>query len=326
MRALAYVSVVVVALVVTLAISLARAQYPRLRAQHLAFRFLMPSAQRILGVHRPADARRFTSERPTALRELRERFHLDTVVASGANDFERWVALMHWARDRFPHLPNRTAPDAQAFDGAALLERVHPGEGYLCGTIAPLLVQAVTALGGHARRVELRFTPGDSHVVTEVWTAQFGKWLVLDPDYDAYFTVEGVPQHALELHTRWAAGDLDAVQVHWRDSPHNIYRADLENGPRAFLRMIYATRAWRRWDRERNQHKGERFAVRLLNYYSHVSFPLRNDWRSRPLPWWHPEGNHVQGSLVIALPTMPDWEDFLLRTPSPDAWYAPPAP
>ena len=327
MRTLVTVSLAVAVLVVLgFGISIARAQYPRLRVQHLAFRFLVPIAQRILGLARPiADGSRFAYERPDALRTLRERFGLDAVVAPGANDFERWVLLMHWARDRFPHLPNRAAPDAHAFDGAALLERARPGEGYLCGTIAPLLVQAVTALGGHARRIELRFTPGDSHVVTEVWSAHFGKWLVLDPDYDAYFTVEGVPQHALELHDHWAANDVDAVRVHWRESPHNIYRPDLEGGPRAFLQTIYATRDWPRWDRERNQHKGERFAVRLLNYYSHVSFPLRNDWRSRPLAWWHPEGNHVQGSLVVMRATMPDWEDFLLRTTSTDALYAPPS-
>jgi hypothetical protein len=312
-----------------LAISSARPDYPRLRIEHLAFRFLLPLGQRLLGLHRPVDRDQlhgFVFENPATLEPLRRRYDLDRVVAPGATDFERWVLLMHWARDRFPHYPNPEAPDADAFDGIALLER-HRGEaGFLCGTIAPLLVQAVTALGGHARRVELRFTPGDSHVVVEVWSEHFGKWAVLDPDYDIFFTADGVPQHAIELHQRWAAHQIDGVQVHWRESPHNIYRPDLENGERRFLRHIYATRDWRRWDRERNQHKGERFAVRLLHYYSHVSFPLRNDWRSRPLPWWHPDGNHVQGSLVIALPTMPDWDDFLERIPSPEPFYRAPSP
>ncbi|MCC6766901.1 MAG: transglutaminase domain-containing protein [Deltaproteobacteria bacterium] len=326
-RTLLYVLAVVVALVVALAISVARAPYPRLRLERLAFRFLIPIGQRVLGLHpRPAAEtwHGFAFERSEALRALRERYDLDAVVRGAGNDFERWVRLMHWARDRFPHRPNAAAPDAQAFDGAALLARRGADDGYLCGTIAPLLVQAVTALGGHARRVELRLTPHDSHVVTEVWSSHVGKWLVLDPDYDAWFTVDGIPQHALELHALWARGAVDAVRVHWRESPHNIYRADLEAGPRDFLRRIFTDRDWTRWDRERNQHKGERFAVRLLNYYSHVSFPRRNDWRSRPLPWWHPEGNHVQGSLVIAVPTMPDWEDFLVRVPTPDAFYGPP--
>jgi hypothetical protein len=326
-RTLVYALALVTLALSALAIAVARAKYPRLRAQHLVFRYLAPLGQRLLGLHRPAlsgPLAGFAFEDPAALRALRERYDLDAVVAAGRDDFERWVLLMHWARDRFPHLPNRAAPDAQAFDAITLLARDHGDEGYLCGTIAPLLVQAVTALGGRARRVELRFTPGDSHVVTEVWSEHLGKWAVLDPDYDIYFTVDGVPQHALELHRLWAADRIDAVQIHWHKSPHDIYRPDLEGGPRAFLRMIYDTRDWRRWDRERNQHKGERFAVRLLHYYTHVSFPLRNDWRSRPLPWWHPDGNHVQGSLVIALPTMPDWEDFLVRIPSPEPFYSAP--
>src|SRR5204863_649177 len=138
------------------------------------------------------------------LQTFRRDHGLDAVVAAASTDFERWVLLMHWARARFPHYPSPHAPDAQAFDGPALLARPSNDGGYLCGTIAPLLVQAVTALGGHARRVELRFTPRDSHVVTEVWSAHFGKWAVLDPDYDIYFTVDGVPQHAIELHQRWA--------------------------------------------------------------------------------------------------------------------------
>jgi len=324
---LVYVVAVAALVPIALAIAVARAEYPRLRVQRWAFRFLVPVGQRVLGVHRPSMPRGladFRCEDPDALSELRQWFDLDAVVAPAGTDFERWVLLMHWARDRFPHLPNPAAPDAQSFDGAALLARRRPDEGFLCGTMAPLLVQAVTALGGRARRVELRFTPGDSHVVTEVWSDQFGKWAVLDPDYDAFFTVDGVPQHAIELHRRWAADEIDVVRVHWRPGPHNIYRADLEGGRRDFLRMIYETRDWRRWDRERHQHKGERFAVRLLHYYTHVSFPLRNDWRSRPLPWWHPDGNHVQGSIVIALATMPDWEDFLVRIPSPDSLYGAP--
>ena len=78
--------------------------------------------------------------------------------------------------------------------------------------------------------------------MTEVWSEHLGKWAVLDPDYDIYFTVDGVPQHALELHRLWAADRIDAVQIHWHKSPHDIYRPDLEGGPRAFLRMIYDTR------------------------------------------------------------------------------------
>ena len=328
MRTLLYALALAAVVLVGLVLYVARADHPRLRLERLVFRFIMPLGQGLLGLTAP-DGRRplhgFVFEDPARLEPLRSRYRLDDVVAGATNDFERWVRIMHWARDRFPHLPNPHPPDADAFDGVGLLESYRAG-GYLCGTIAPLLVQAITALGGHARRVELRFTAGDSHVVTEVWSDHYGKWAVLDPDYDVFFTVDSVPQHALELHRLWAADRIDAVTVHWRESAHNIYRPDLEGGNRAFLRLIYDTRDWRRWDRERNQHKGERFAVRLLHYYTHVSFPLRNDWRSRPLAWWHPEGNHMQGSLVIAPPTMPAWDDFLRVTTDEAAFYRAPTP
>src|SRR5205823_3392762 len=106
------------------AIWIARAQYPRLRAQHLAFRYLVPIGQKALGMKRQAPGSPlagFASEDPAALTTLRMTYGLDAVVATGRNDFERWILLMHWARDRFPHLPSRDAPDAQAFDAAALL-------------------------------------------------------------------------------------------------------------------------------------------------------------------------------------------------------------
>jgi hypothetical protein len=326
-RTFVYALAVAALVLVVLALFIARADYPRLRLERLLFGFVMPPLQRVLGLRPPnrqAPQHGFVFEPAANLDPLRIRYELDRIVATSGNDFERWVLLMHWTRDRFPHLPNPHAPDADAIDGVTLLDQYRGEGGYLCGVIAPLLVQAVTAVGGFARRVELRFTPGDSHVVVEVWSDHLGKWAVLDPDYDAFFTVDGVPQHALELHRRWAAGAIDGVEVHWRESPHNIYRPDFETKDRSFLRRIYETRDWRRWDRERNQHKGERFGVRLLHYYSHVSFPLRNDWRSRPLPWWHPEGNHVQGSLVIALPTMPVWEDFMEQIPSPESFYGSP--
>ena len=53
-----------------------------------------------------------------------------------------------------------------------------------------------------------------------------------------------------------------------------------------------------------------RFSVKLLNYYRGVSYPLRTDWVSRPLSWWHPEANHVQNSVVIKRPKMRLDEDF----------------
>lgn len=300
--------------------------HPALEVKRLVFAYPVAAAQRVLGLEAPsADGTTvpFAYEDPAALRELRTSQGLDAVVAGAPGDFDRWVRLMHWVRDRFPHGRPVSEQDPQAFDGGALLAGYRSG-GYLCSTAAQLLVQAITAMGGVARRVDLRFTPDDTHVVVEAWCAELGKWVVLDPDYDVYYTVDGVPQHALELHRRWAANDVDAVEVHARTSPHNIYRKEDEALDRALVRHVYETHDDAAWTAARASHRRERFAVKLLCYYAHVSHPLRNDWLTRPLAWWHPEGNHVQDSVVVGWPTMRTDEDFLLIVDSPDALYAPP--
>ncbi len=321
------VMVALIASLTSLALYVGVAPYPRVRAEALFFRWVMPIPQRVLTPDRSPETGRvpeFVFESPRALRPLRDAYRLDDIVAGAATDFERQVRLMHWVRDRFPHGVPATQPDVDAFDGLTLLREYRTG-GYLCGTAVNLLVQSITAVGGFARRVDLRFTPEDSHVVAEGWSAHYGKWVVLDPDYDLYFTVAAIPQGALELHALWAAGRVDDVDTHPRDSPHNIYRKDKEGGDRSFVRMIYETRDFPRWDRERRDHRDARFAVKLLHYYSHVSFPWRNDWLSRPLPWWHPEGNHVQNAVVVQLPSMPDWDDFLRRAATPDPLRRAPA-
>ncbi len=333
-RSLKWCAGLLIGLALFLAAFISSAPYPRHRAERIFFSaVLSPIQKTFLGYRAPGRGVlygfRFESE--AALRDLRVAYDLDGVVAGATDDFEEAVLLMHWVRDQFPHRRPAQAPDDQAFDGLALLKNRKPGEGYLCGTAAALLVQALTAIGDRARRVELRFGYEDLHAVVEVWSETYRKWAVLDPDYDVYFLYQGVPQQAMELHAHWVANRVEAVEVQSRESPHNIYRKEKEGdlASREVLRKIYERGEFRLWDRERRARFPEaarngRFAVKLLHYYTQISYPLRNDWKSRPLPWWHPEGNHVENSLVIAVSTMRRDEDFLLQTPSAEEFYRSP--
>jgi hypothetical protein len=243
----------------------------------------------------------FIFEKPSALKDLKESNNLDLITAdrpsTDRSDFEKWIALMHWTRDQFPHAKPIHEPSAQSFDGFKLLKNKTSEAGFLCGTASQLLIQAITSMGGYARRVELRYKPDDKHAVAEVWSDFYNKWIVVDADYDIFYTRNNIPLNALELHNAWANQEIDSVEVHWRESINNIYKPE---------------------DHE------FRFTKKLLNYYSHISYPLRNDWKSRPLPWWHSEGNYVQNSLVIDLPTMTKYEDFLVKTKDFRDFYAKP--
>lgn len=296
------------------------APVPTYRAERLFYKFIMTPIQRIaLDTKDQFDTNRpFAYEKPEALRDLRKAYKLDRFVDT-KSDLNTAVNLMHWVRNQFPHGEPKHQPDPQSFDGLKLLQNLDP-KGYFCGTAAQLFIQAYTSIGGSARRVQLRFTPGDQHSVAEAWIRELNKWVVFDPDYDIYYTVDNVPQNALELHSLWVNNDYARILVsEYLDSPNNIYNKGSEKLDSTLMRRVFEERNWTLWDktikkRDLNYYHNARFSVKLLNYYSFIFYPMRNDWKSRPLPWWHPEANRFQGSLVIQLPTMPVYEDFLWVT------------
>ena len=310
-----------------------QADVPLYRMERYFFGGVLSPMQRLFGYKAPDRVLPFYGfrfESVQALADFRRIAKLDEVVVSAGakNDFEIAVALMHWARDRYPHGEPEDAVPTQSFNSLALLENPKITK-VLCGSLAQLLVQAVTAMGGYARRVELRFTPADQHAVVEVWSTHVNKWVVLDPDYDIYYTAAAMPLNALDLHRAWNTGLYQPVEVNSRVSQNGIFEPAPVGMDEALIRRVFTEKNWRLWDREvaktdASYHAKARFTVKLLNYYGHLSYPMRNDWQSRPLKWWHPEGNHVQNSLVLQLPGMPAYEDFLLRTNSPGPFYLPP--
>lgn len=310
-----------------------QADVPSYRIQRYFFAGVLSPMQQLFGYEVPDRGLPFYGfhfESAQALTELRRVAKLDDVVVSAGakNDFEVAVALMHWVRDRYAHGEPEESVPAQSFNGLALLQNSKITKVF-CGQLSQLLVQAVTAMGGYARRVELRFTPDDQHAVVEVWSTHLNKWAVLDPDYDIYYTAKGLPLNALDLHRVWRTGLFKDIEVKSRESQNGIFERPPAGMDSTLIRRVFTEKNWRLWDRDvagtdANYHAKARFSVKLLNYYGYLSYPMRNDWQSRPLKWWHPEGNHVQNSLVLQSPDMPKYEDFLLRTNSPGPFYLPP--
>ncbi len=303
------------------------APVPSYRAERIFFGHILPIVQNIFVDKKGLD-QSFVYEKPEALSDLKDAYKLDQFVDT-KSDFNTAINLMHWVRDQFPHGEPAHQPDPQRFDGLKLLQNLDP-KGYFCGTAAQLFVQAYTSVGGYARRVQLRFTPNDQHSVAEAWIKELNKWVVFDVDYDLYYTVNGVPKNALELHDLWAKNESSRVLVHGSTGPHNIYKKEFEGMDPTVIRRVFDEQNWTLWDkttkaRDPAYHHNARFSVKLLNYYSFVFYPWRNDWKSRPLPWWRPEANRFQGSLVIQKSTMPVFEDFLWVSTDDKQFYATPA-
>lgn len=134
------------------------------------------------------------------LDELRTRENLDAAVAGASDEFERALLLKDWVAAQWPH----STPDPYPpWDAIIILDWIRAGTtGGFCGQYSQVLLQALASFGITARYVEIGLIDNPyAHFPIEVWSSRFGKWIVLDPDYNLHFeNADGVPLSALEVH------------------------------------------------------------------------------------------------------------------------------
>ncbi len=140
------------------------------------------------------------------LQELRARYKLDQVVASGKDEFDRQVLLMDWAHQQFTRFGRPTAPVKGALE---ILRGIQEGKPFFCTQYAELLVSAAASLGWVDRVLALRRHQGvaqggsSEHSTTEIWSNQYRKWVMLDPTSNMYLEKDGVPLNAYEIRQEW---------------------------------------------------------------------------------------------------------------------------
>jgi len=152
--------------------------------------------------------RRFTfdSFANPKLKELRDQYQLEQVIAGGKDEFERQVLLMDWTHHRFKKFGK---PTNDARGGLAILSGIENGETYFCAHYAQLLASAAASLGWVDRELALRRHQGvakggsSEHSTTEIWSNQHAKWIMLDPTSNMYLEKGGVPLNAFEIREEW---------------------------------------------------------------------------------------------------------------------------
>jgi hypothetical protein len=118
--------------------------------------------------------------------------------------------LLGWVTDRWRH--DGGSHDA-SHDANVVLDRVEHGERFGCVEYTVVLTQALNAVQIPARpislfRLDYHAGNGTSHVVTEAWIDDLGKWAVLDGQNGAVWRdAAGVPLSVLELQERYLIGD-----------------------------------------------------------------------------------------------------------------------
>ncbi|MBM7788386.1 transglutaminase-like domain-containing protein [Tenggerimyces flavus] len=133
--------------------------------------------------HVPLEFERIAGDRVALLRELLPPVH--------ASAWATAKALLTWVHTRWEHANDHV----ELIDAVHVLERVAAGERFACVEYSIVLTQALNAVGIPARRVFLYSRDhhvglGRSHVVSEAWIDDLGRWVILDGQNGAYWSTQ----------------------------------------------------------------------------------------------------------------------------------------
>lgn len=140
------------------------------------------------------------------LKELREKYKLDDVVAPGKDEFDKQVLLLDWTHHQFKKFGR---PSANPKGALEILQSVEEGNTFFCAQYGATYCSAAAALGWVDRTLALRRHkdyPGSGsseHTSTEIWSNQFRKWMVMDPTANMVVEKDGIPLNGVEIRTEW---------------------------------------------------------------------------------------------------------------------------
>lgn len=237
-----------------------------------------------------------------ALKALRDRLALDEIEPPGPqpeDELRFMLAVSGQIRglaahaDDFPEQPPGEAADV-------LLDHVAGGGSLYCHTYSLLFVQSMLALGYEARLIAASSSgEAPTHGVAEVWSNAFGRWVLVDTDYNMLYTVEGQPQSVYEI-SRVAYDLRRAYQRHlWaNDLEDTLQHNEAYHGrDRTFFEFVRAHSSF--YDQVevmRGPNKTPRIDTflrensptqRCIEQYHAFAIPMRNDFLSRHYPIGH---------------------------------------
>ncbi|MDE6280008.1 MAG: leucine-rich repeat protein, partial [Paramuribaculum sp.] len=141
----------------------------------------------------------------------RQRFNLDSVAGNG-DELSRIKNLLHFTHDAVRHDGGSMWPAVPTNFRALYDVCKEDNRGINCRFMAIMLAEALMAEGIPARYLtcipKYNDTDNDCHVITVAWSKDLGKWVWVDPTFDAWVTDENdVMLSPEEVRSRLIAGE-----------------------------------------------------------------------------------------------------------------------
>lgn len=117
-------------------------------------------------------------------------------------------------RPAAPSRPREGEPPIDSDNACEVLRSIADGARSNCRSYATIFCDAATLAGLTVRRVDMAVrygSPLEGHSLDEVWSPELAKWIVVDPLFQAMWTVDGAPAAAIELHRAAVEGRLKSI-------------------------------------------------------------------------------------------------------------------
>ena len=217
---------------------------------------------------------RFRSPSDPAAVALRKKYRLLETAGQGT-DFARARRLKSWVRSQWNHgYHGEGDQETSPQDAIDILARARRGKAFSCWYYRRTFVQCCLAIGLPARELGVCRKGADfpdgiesnyAHAVAEVYCRELKKWVMLDADSNAFYTIGGIPAGALDVHRAWHK-DKGRTVKQVLDRPRFVYPAQSP---------FWDHREFRRVWREFTQN-------RTVPFYDHVFTHLLNGFPYPP--------------------------------------------
>lgn len=143
-----------------------------------------------------------THENTPELSILKNDYKINSIAQTGTTEFGKMLAILAWTNSRWQH---NGSNEPSKSDALTILKEAQAGNKFRCVEYGIVLRSALAAAGFNARTLALKTKDvevtkfGAGHVLTEAWSDTYQKWFLLDGQFNAVPTLNGVPLNAVEF-------------------------------------------------------------------------------------------------------------------------------
>jgi hypothetical protein len=136
------------------------------------------------------------------LRELKNTYKLDILANSQERELDKILSILDWTSNQWEHNGSNN-PSKQ--DALTILKEAREGKQFRCVEYGIVATSALNSIGIPARTIGLKTRDvekvmrGAGHVVTEVFSREYDKWIFIDPQFNILPILNGKPLNGVEF-------------------------------------------------------------------------------------------------------------------------------